>query len=279
MNTILRAMTPADAEAGYRLTQQLGWAHRREDWQQLIALGEGVVVEAQGDYLGGAIGWRWGADAATIGLVIVSEQARGRGIGRQVMQAMLEKFSDCNVRLHATDMGQVLYEKLGFQACNRVPQHQTRALAQQPSVIVPDGLMLRPAVEADAAAIDALDYQANGLRRARLHQQLRAQSVVLQDTQGKLQGFASRRRFGHGWTIGPVIADDVAAAQALVSQLMQDLAQQFVRLDTPDAQLSAWLLSLGLAQVDAPFAMVYGTPWRAAANGPQTFALVSPALG
>lgn len=56
MNSILRAMTLADAEAGYRLTQQLGWAHRREDWQQLIALGEGVVVEAQGDYLGGAIG-------------------------------------------------------------------------------------------------------------------------------------------------------------------------------------------------------------------------------
>lgn len=279
MSIVLRAMTVADREAGFALTQQLGWAHRREDWEQLIALGDGVVAEEQGNYLGGAIGWRWGAHAATIGLVIVDRSARGRGIGQQLMRALLEKYPGCSVRLHATDMGQPLYEKLGFTPCGRIWQHQTPALKIAPPVALPPGLSLRAATPQDSAALNALDYQANGMQRDRLMHLLLGQAVVLEDAAHRLQGFASLRRFGHGFTLGPVIARDLAGAKALMAQSLQDLQGQFVRIDTPSPALAAWADSLGLQQVDAPAAMVHGTPRQAAAEGVQTFALVSPALG
>lgn len=279
MSIQIRAMTPADSAAGLALTRQLGWPHRLEDWQQLIALGEGVVAEEQGQHLGGALGWRWGEHAATIGLVIVAESARGRGVGQQLMRALLAAFPGCRVLLHATPLGRPVYEKLGFRVCGRVWQHQVRALPAAPPVEVPAGLQLRAATPQDSAVLNALDYRASGMQRDRLLQTLLSETVVLTDRTGTVTGFASVRRFGHGYTIGPLVAADRAAAQALMAHRMQRLQGQFVRIDTPDAALAAWAQQQGLPQVDDPVVMVHGTPWQAAAGDARTWLLVSPALG
>lgn len=127
MSITLRAMTADDIEPSFAITQRLEMATPpREDWSQAIMLGEGVVAEENGDYLGCAIGWRWGERAATIGLVVVNEQFRGRGVGKQLMLALLEKFPGYNVRLHATEMGKGLYAKLGFNATGYIQQHPRR---------------------------------------------------------------------------------------------------------------------------------------------------------
>ena len=277
MSMTLRDITAADAAAGHALTQQAGWPHRPEDWQQLIALGEGVVMEEAGRLSGCALGWRWGSSAATIGLVVVDQQARGRGIGRKLMQALITRFAGCTLRLHATEMGKGLYAQLGFRECGQVWQYQTAALAAPPAIALPPALSLEPACSAACAELCTSDWQATGLQRARLLQQLLPGSVLARDAQG-IQGFASLRRFGRGWTIGPVIARDGSVAQALVATLLQTLTGQFVRLDTPDAGLAEWLATLGLQQVDAPHIMVHGTPWRPTEEM-HCFALVSPALG
>lgn len=276
MSMTLRDITATDAAAGHALTQQAGWPHRIEDWQQLIALGEGVVMEEAGRVTGCALGWRWGSTAATIGLVVVDQTARGRGIGRRLMQALIARFAGCTLRLHATEMGKGLYAQLGFRECGQVWQYQTAALAAPPAVPLPPALRLEPACSAAYADMCALDRQATGLQRARLLQQLLPGSVLVRDAQS-VQGFASLRRFGRGWTIGPVIARDGTVAQALIAALLHTLTGQFVRLDTPDAGLAAWLATLGLQQVDAPHIMVHGTPWRTTGDI-HCFALVSPAL-
>lgn len=72
-----------------RLTQQMNWPHRLEDWQDALLLGEGLVAEEQGQPVGTALCWRWGERWATIGLVVVDGRQQGRGIGRALMtQAM-----------------------------------------------------------------------------------------------------------------------------------------------------------------------------------------------
>ncbi|RPE02872.1 N-acetyltransferase [Candidatus Pantoea deserta] len=281
MTAIFRAMTAQDLEHCYRMTQQLKWPHRPEDWQQALALGEGVVIEERGKLLGSAILWRWGERAATIGLVIVDNQQQGRGLGKQLMLTLLEKVPDHNVRLHATEMGKGLYEKLGFVATGQIFQHQTRSLESVPSVMIPTGLTLRRAQAQDAPALTALDRQAHGMLRPQLiaHIVGQHQTVLLEDVQAKVQGFASLRRFGHGWAIGPIIAADLPVAQALVASLMQGLRGEFVRIDTDAAlPLAAWLATLGLAQVDNPTTMVRGTPWMPQAGGMQAFGLMTQAM-
>lgn len=279
MSLTVRAMTPDDIEQCLTLTQVLKWPHRREDWQLALQLGEGTVIEEQGRLIGSAVLWRWGDRAATVGLVIVDNQQQGRGLGKQLMLAQLEKLPDYNVRLHATEMGKGLYEKLGFVSCGEIRQHQTRAVSTLPEVVIPAGLQLRPATQADHATLVTLDQQAHGMHRPALidHLLRDCQTVLLQNAEQQIQGFASLRRFGHGWAIGPVIAADFPAAQALVASLMQSLQGQFLRIDTDAAlPLAAWLESLGIPEVDAPTTMVRGTPWTP--QGMQAFGLMTQAM-
>jgi len=272
-------MTPDDLDRCFTLTQALKWPHRREDWALALQLGEGTVIEEQGELIGSAVLWRWGDSAATLGLIIVDNRQQGRGLGKQLMLAQLAKLPGYTVRLHATEMGKGLYEKLGFVSCGEIHQHQTRALTTIPEAVIPAGLQLRPATLADHATLVTHDQQANGMHRPALFDHLLrdSQTVLLQDASQQIQGFASLRRFGHGWAIGPVIAADFPTAQALVATLMQPVKGEFLRIDT-DASLpmSDWLQRLGLEQVDAPTTMVRGTPWTP--QGMQAFGLMTQAM-
>ncbi|PXW19240.1 GNAT family N-acetyltransferase [Pantoea sp. JKS000250] len=279
MSLTIRAMTPDDIETCFTLTQVLKWPHRREDWQLALQLGEGTVIEEQGKLIGSAVLWRWGDHAATVGLVIIDNQQQGRGLGKQLMLAQLEKVPDVNVRLHATEMGKGLYEKLGFVSCGEIRQHQTRAVTTLPEVVIPAGLKLRPATAGDHDTLVTRDQQAHGMHRPALIEHLLrdCQTVILEDAQQQIQGFASLRRFGHGWAIGPVIAADFPMAQALVASLMQSLQGEFLRIDTDAAlPMAAWLESLDIPQVDAPTTMVRGTPWTP--QSMQAFGLMTQAM-
>ncbi|WP_210452762.1 GNAT family N-acetyltransferase [Pantoea ananatis] len=275
----IRSMTTEDIPQVYAMSQALNWPHRHEDWAIGIELGEGVVIEDQGEVIGSAILWRWGDKAATIGLVIVANSHQGRGLGKQLMLALLEKVPGYNVRLHATEMGKGLYEKLGFVACGKILQYQTQSLTTLPRVAIPAGLTLRSATLDDRDALVNMDQAAHGLFRPALvaHLITDNQTVILQDDEQRLKGFASLRRFGRGWVIGPVIAEDFPVAQALTAALMQGMKGEYLRMDTDAAlQLAPWLESLGLTNVDAPVTMVRGEVW--VAQGMQAFGLTTQAM-
>jgi hypothetical protein len=261
------------------MSQALNWPHRREDWAIGIQLGEGVVIEEQGEVIGSAILWRWGDEAATIGLVIVANQHQGRGLGKQLMLALLEKAPGYNVRLHATEMGKGLYEKLGFVTCGKIMQYQTPSLNSVPTVQIPTGLTLSTATQDDQDRLVQMDQAAHGLYRPELIAHLidDNQTVMLQDDAQQARGFASLRRFGRGWVIGPIIADSFPVAQALTAALMQGLKGEYLRMDTDAAlPMAAWFESLGLSNVDSPVTMVRGDVWMP--QGMQAFGLMTQAM-
>lgn len=261
------------------MSQALNWPHRREDWAIGIQLGEGVVIEEQGEVIGSAILWRWGDEAATIGLVIVANQHQGRGLGKQLMLALLEKVPGYNVRLHATEMGKGLYEKLGFVTCGKIMQYQTPSLNSVPTVQIPTGLTLSTATQDDQDRLVQMDQAAHGLYRPELIAHLidDNQTAMLQDDAQQARGFASLRRFGRGWVIGPIIADSFPVAQALTAALMQGLKGEYLRMDTDAAlPMAAWFESLGLSNVDSPVTMVRGDVWMP--QGMQAFGLMTQAM-
>ncbi|MEN5015059.1 GNAT family N-acetyltransferase [Erwinia sp. Eh17-17] len=275
------AMNENHLDAGYALTQQMKWPHRRADWQQALLLGEGLVAQENGEVIGTALHWRWGRDYATLGLVIVDGAQQGRGIGKQLMQQTLAKLEGSNVRLHATEAGKPLYEKLGFVATGHVEQHQCRELAAVTPVACGPHQQLRSAGVQDAALLTALDRQTLGQHRPLLIANLldSAQRFLVLEENGTAAGFACLRRFGHGYAIGPVIARSLPNAKLLVSHLLSGVSGQFVRIDTDrSAGMGPWLTALGLVEVDAPVTMYKGTPWQPEAGGMQAFALMNQAL-
>ncbi|WP_457326011.1 GNAT family N-acetyltransferase [Roseateles sp. P5_E11] len=278
----LRKMSAADLAAAHDLSDTLRWPHRLADWKQVFHHAEGVVAERDGEIVGTALRFRWGAQDATIGLVIVAPAQQGRRIGHRLMSAVLDGLQDCRVRLNATLEGRGLYERLGFVRVGELRQHQ--GIAQPaPLVALDSGWRLRPAGASDAPVLKALDAQACGMPRDALMDELlaEAESTVVLDDGGTVRGFGLLRRFGRGHAIGPVVAPDDEGAKALIAHLAGTNAGRFTRVDIDlDSGLAEWLEAMGLLRVDAPVMMERGPTAQPAAPGaPKSYAIVTQALG
>lgn len=266
-----RRFTLDDVAAAHALTVELKWPHRPDDWKFVAQLGTGFVAQDASGVIGTALCWKYGADRASLGMVIVSPARQGLGIGRRLMELLLEELGGRITFLHATAAGQPLYEKLGFRATGTLDQHQGAAF-QPPLVSLPAGERLRPLGSSDTARLVELASQASGLDRGEVLPALleNADGIAL-DRDGEVIGFALFRRFGRGFAIGPVVAPasaDSSRAKALISHWLALNEGVFVRVDTPgDSGLTGWLEQLGLPRVDTVVRMVRNAePQSVAAN-------------
>jgi predicted N-acetyltransferase YhbS len=275
----LRALTPDDLDACHSLSEAVGWAHRREDWALVLGLGQGLAAIAEGELVGTAMWWAFGLGHASLGSIIVAPERQGVGIGKLLMQGLLEVTSGRSRGLIATEEGRPLYAKYGFVPAGTVLQHQGSAPAIAALPLEP-GETLRLATEADLPVLAGLDEAATGLPRASVLAALldRGEAHVL-ERHGVVAGFSVLRRHGLGWLIGPVAAVDDRAARCLIAHGLAARPGEFIRVDVPaPTGLGAWLTELGLPEVDTGLVMLCGE--RPAPPGPaRLFALVNQALG
>lgn len=128
----------------------------------------------------------------------------------------------------------------------------------------------------DIPALLAWDSAARGITRQWLLEDLLKglqpdeRCTVSTGTDGRPDGYGVLRRFGRGWVLGPLLAQDEAHAQALIEHLTAEHAGEFIRIDlaadvlafaehgadVPAPALGEWLQSQGLAMVDEPVTMV-----------------------
>ena len=256
-----RRFTTDDIAAAHGLSVAVRWPHRPEDWRFALDAGTGFVAEENGAVIGTALCWTFGAASGTLGMVIVSPDQQGRGIGRKLMELVLEELGERVTFLHATPAGQPLYEKLGFAACGALTQHQG-TVEQAPPVVLPQGETLRAIAPADLPVLIELASRGCGLDRSATLPALLgvAQGGVVLERDGEITGFALARQFGRGYAIGPVVAapsTDNERAKALVSHWLTQHVGNFVRIDVPGgAGIEAWLPTVGLVPVDSVVKMV-----------------------
>jgi len=277
-DAVLRPFEPSDLPAAHALSSTLNWPHRIEDWQFALSLGQGVVAERDGKVLGTALSWQFGANHATIGLVIVAPELQGQRIGNRMMEALLERLATRDVLLHATAAGRGLYERLGFVATGEIDQHQG-VLAALPAVVGREGDALRPLAAADVESLIAMDTRGAGMARSELLRRLFSEEkTVVLERGGHVVGFAVLRRYGRGHAVGPVAAPDLDAARLLIAECCRR-AEGFMRVDVyASGGLAPWLESLGLPRAGGGTVMVRGrVPERGPAHG--GWALVTQAIG
>jgi hypothetical protein len=245
----------------------------------MFSLGSGYVAERDGELIGTAMSWLYGEDAATLGMVIVSPKAQGMGIGRRLMDAVLDDLSGRTVMLNATDEGLPLYRKMGFEPIGPIYQHQGAAFAVPMAELIPDE-RVRPLGNKDMDVLRTLARRATGMDRDKLLEALvpGAQGVVLTRSNEPV-GFALFRRFGRGYVVGPTIAPDTGGAKALISHWLGSNSGIFCRLDvTEESGLSGWLDELGLPCVGRVMRMTRGQHPKADPDL-KIFSLTTQALG
>ncbi len=272
-----RPMTVTDLPAAHALSVQLKWPHRLEDWAMLQRVSDGFVVMDGECLIGSAFTCPQG-DYATIGLVIVSNDYQGQGIGRRLMEKALAACDSRTPLLNATLAGAPLYASQGFVEFGRVQQHQGQALVPDLVALAP-GESCRALGADDHATLLALAKAASGLDRRKVLRDLQVEHAVGIERDGQLRGFALLRPFGRGRCIGPVVAENLNQAKHLIAALLAQVPDTFVRIDIPVVcGLSDWLESAGLKNIDTVAQMSLGTPPQAS-QGVYPFALITQAIG
>jgi ribosomal protein S18 acetylase RimI-like enzyme len=276
---VLRRFTADDLEAAQALSREFQWPHRLEDWRFGFAYGQGVAAVRDGELVGTAFHWLWGAKHATVGLVMVAPRMQGQRLGQHLMHAVMAGLEDRTVLLHATIEGRGLYERMGFAITGEIRQHQGIATPAQLVALLQDE-RLRPVGRNDVPTLIALDARAGGMPRdAMLRQLLTEGETVVLARGGEAVGFSIVRRFGRGHAIGPVVAPDLTGAQALIGHWCSRYAGKFLRIDVDAASgLPEWLEAQSLPRVGTVTTMVRGAPLE---RGPAVdgWALVNQAMG
>jgi len=269
----VRRLGPADLPRCVRLAVDRGWLPEKAKWSLLLDVADVFGVDAPDggdggdggdDALAGAVVLtRYGADLASVGMMLVAARHARRGLGRALMEHLLAEAGGATVTLFATDLGRPLYDKLGFRVIRRSAAFTGTFRAEPDPAHSADNskMRTRPATTADMATIIDVDKPAFGADRSRLLCRLpafAAHLLVLQAEDG-VAGFAAAWPNHTSTVIGPVVAPDAAAARQLITGLATATRGQ-VRLDLdPDRpELPAWAVSHGLRPAALTPVMAYG---------------------
>ena len=250
----LRPMTSDDAVAGHCLTHHLGWPHTEQDWTFHLKHGGGwAAIDRDETVIGTALLWFYGDHDGTLGLVIVEEAFRGKGIARILMEQVLEAAGARKIRLVATEMAVKLYQNLGFASPNKIKIAQRQGvIAGSTPLPTHDGTIVRVAREDDYTCIRTLDHNAIGMDRSGVINSLLTSSAsYVLERQGCLIGSVLVRESGRGNTFGPLIARNEADAKLLLSKALSE-HPGFCRIDVPEdaGSLGQWLDQNGLPVID-----------------------------
>jgi GNAT superfamily N-acetyltransferase len=278
----VRRLGPDDLRHCVRLSVDRGWLPEKAKWSLMLEVSEVFGIDApdggdgadgagsgDGALAGAVVLTRYGADLASVGMMLVAARYGRRGLGRALMEHLLAEAGDVTVTLFATDLGKPLYDKLGFRTIRRSaaftgpfraePAKTTETAATRTADN--SKMRTRPATAADMASIIDVDKAAFGADRSRLLRRLPAfagQFLVLETGRG-VAGFAAAWQNHTSTVIGPVVAPDGAAARRLIGDLAARVRGQ-VRLDLdPDRpELPAWAIRHGLQPAGLNAVMAYG---------------------
>src|SRR5450830_1789640 len=112
----LRPMEQGDLGAGPRLSLQLKGRHRLEDWNFLLQMGQGYLLENQEPdaplrVVGSVVCTCFGQTHAVIGMLLVQAELQRRGLGRRLMQHVAEQVNGRSLMVNATAAGMPLYKQ------------------------------------------------------------------------------------------------------------------------------------------------------------------------
>ncbi len=110
-----------DIPAALELSTEAGWNQTAEDWRILTQLAPEtcLAIDMDGELASTTTLLCYGSRVAWLGMVLTRKKFRGQGLARRLLSETLALANQMKIetlKLDATDLGQPLYEKLGFRS-------------------------------------------------------------------------------------------------------------------------------------------------------------------
>lgn len=253
----LRDATPEDLPALAGLRESVGWGVQEWALRAVLESRRGtyrVAEDSDGAVIASGSGMVYGP-LGVVGNMIVAPEHRRRGLGAQILDAILEHLDRAGCvrqELYATAAGRPLYQRHGFTLTEpgshvRLPRSAfaTDAGAADPATQV------RRGGPADLARLASYDTPRFGGDRSELLARMLADDdrpLALAQTGGEgVVGYAWLRPDGE--RIGPLLADRPAIAEALVRRAFAwapSVTELTINLPTSNRPGMAWLAERGI---------------------------------
>jgi GNAT superfamily N-acetyltransferase len=206
----IRRLVAGDVPDLVELSRQARWNQTAADWQRLLDLcPEGCIgIESGGHIISSTTVTGYGNELAWIGMVLTDKDHRGNGYAGRLMEqalAWLRGRGVAWIKLDATDMGQPIYARLGFQ--DECPVERWKRPAGTGKAIAAGVPPPGPFVYDDRLEADAF----GAIRRELIESLAGIEAASIPG-----EGYAMGRPGAIARYFGPCVAGSVAAARRLL---------------------------------------------------------------
>jgi GNAT superfamily N-acetyltransferase len=260
-----RDLTYDDIPAGLRLCRIAGWNQLAMDWELFLRLSpRGCRAAVQdGKVVGTVTTVNYENRFAWVGMVLVDPEARGQGVGTQLLQEAMSILRGIpSIRLDATPQGRPVYQRLGFEdeyelcrmqlaeitVADRSPDFSPRPATS--SLSQTGGLSVRPMKADDLVAITETDRRIFGADRREILQWALQESpeyAWIALSSAGLEGYCFGRRGFNFDQIGPVHSPRELVSQRLVTACLTSVKSGTRIIVDPLLHSPSWLEWLRLA--------------------------------
>ncbi|WIY62736.1 GNAT family N-acetyltransferase [Bacillus arachidis] len=255
------------------LSELVGWDYSLEEIKTIFQ--SGIVYggkNMKGECIASAAIILYGEKLASIGMVIVHPQYKGKGIGRRITEACIRNVSEkTSIMLIATEEGKPLYEKIGFQAVSHVSKYICNQYVFPRGYDRNEKHIFIEYDKGDSNGIVKLDEAALGVNRRNFIQRRIEQSeqcVVVKDKENNIVGYGMSVQTPENRIIGPIVAPSDNIATTIVHHLAKDYKGR-LRIDVPEGKelFMKVLETAGFQKVNQPPVMMKNSTQFLERNG------------
>ena len=232
----IRQLAECDIAEAMRLKDAAGWNQTEADWRRLLRLGSRGCFAAtvDGRLVGTTTTTVYGRTLAWVGMVLVDPRFRRKGIATALVRAALDYLEVEGVKalkLDATPEGAPVYESLGFEAELRIERWVGTAGGRTSESVASADTTPSQLFE----QVFEFDRRAFGADRSELIRTLSDEACVAPSLRvgggGRLRGYALARRGSQAAYIGPVVAEEAAAAALVLDDVLGRLGAGQIYVD------------------------------------------------
>jgi GNAT superfamily N-acetyltransferase len=267
------------------LSRAANWNQNEADWRMMLRLGEGFGLSASdGTLCASIVVLPYGNEFAWMSMVLVAPEHRRLGYASRMLRRAIAYLQSQGLTavLDATPAGHEVYVQEGLRdtwGFQRYSLPEARLVSGWQDM---SGLKLRRLAGADWPQILAMDLPAFGAHREPLLRALAARlpdAALVAERGDKICGYLLGRDGREARQLGPLVAEDPPAAQALLSHALERVpAPLYIDIVDRHTSLRTWARMQGFA-VQRPFTrMVHGAE-RAPGDNQTAMLVAGPELG
>ncbi len=252
---LVRQMISEDIDSAMRLKDAESWNQTESDWGYFLESNPELclVASLNNEVVGTVTAINYHNRKAWIGMMLVSSDHRRKGVGLKLLRSIIDRLAGCDlIGLDATPVGALVYQGLGFREEHELVRMSAQGI-ESGSIGPYGGSGIEPIEASDILEICRLDEEAFGANRSGLIQHLVENGPDLcwrAKRKGKITGFNLGRKGTRFTHIGPVVANSLRDAKALVAQISRNLEGSPAVLDVPadKNKWQSWLTRLGFSK-------------------------------